>query len=67
MEGINKFLLPFHAVFIYRYFLSTQLYNGERRPKADRVFEALGHQDELNVVVGIAREHCAQHADLVEM
>jgi cob(I)alamin adenosyltransferase len=31
------------------------------------VFEALGHQDELNVLVGIAREHCAKHQDLVDM
>lgn len=35
---------------------SKQLFNGERRPKADPVFEALGHQDELNVLLGMARE-----------
>jgi len=37
---------------------SSSLYNGERRIKADAVFDALGHQDELNCVLGIAREHC---------
>jgi len=37
---------------------SSSLYNGERRPKSDRAFEALGHQDELNAVLGLAREHC---------
>mmetsp|Transcript_1660 Transcript_1660/g.2627 ORF Transcript_1660/g.2627 Transcript_1660/m.2627 type:complete len:197 (+) Transcript_1660:79-669(+) len=34
------------------------LYNGERRRKTDDIFEALGHQDELNAVLGIAKEHC---------
>jgi len=34
------------------------LYNGERRAKTDKVFEVLGHQDELNAVLGIAREFC---------
>lgn len=37
---------------------SSSLYNGERRLKSDPVYEALGHQDELNCVLGIAREHC---------
>jgi cob(I)alamin adenosyltransferase len=37
---------------------SSSLYNGERRPKTDGIFEALGHQDELCAVMGIAREHC---------
>jgi cob(I)alamin adenosyltransferase len=37
---------------------SSSLYNGERRPKTDGVFETLGHQDELCAVLGIAREYC---------
>lgn len=37
---------------------TSSLYNGERRPKADITFEVLGHQDELNAIIGIAREHC---------
>lgn len=36
----------------------TQLYNGERRSKSDMIFHALGHQDELNAVLGVVREHC---------
>jgi cob(I)alamin adenosyltransferase len=38
---------------------SSSLYNGERRLKSEIVFDVLGHQDELNAVIGIAREHCA--------
>jgi cob(I)alamin adenosyltransferase len=38
---------------------TSSLYNGERRPKNELVFDVLGHQDELNAVIGIAREHCA--------
>jgi cob(I)alamin adenosyltransferase len=37
---------------------TSSLYNGERRPKTDAVFDSLGHQDELNAVMGIAREYC---------
>ncbi|CAM9254031.1 unnamed protein product, partial [Ectocarpus fasciculatus] len=35
---------------------TSLLFNGERKPKTDPVFEALGHQDELNVLLGISRE-----------
>ena len=37
---------------------TSSLYNGERRPKADMIFHALGNQDELNAALGVAYEHC---------
>ena len=42
---------------------STSLYTGERRPKTDPVFEALGDVDELNSQIGLAREHCDADAN----
>ena len=36
---------------------TSSLYSGERRPKDDLVFAALGDVDELNAVVGVAREY----------
>ena len=34
----------------------ASLYNGERRPKDDAVFQALGDVDELNSAIGLARD-----------
>lgn len=44
-----------------------QLFNGTRRPKTDPVFDALGHQDELNVLLGISREFSDKNSDISEM
>ena len=38
---------------------SSSLYNGERRPKDDACFAALGDVDELNACLGLARVYCA--------
>lgn len=37
---------------------TSSLYTGERRPKTDDIFMALGDTDELNAFIGVAREHC---------
>jgi len=42
---------------------SSSLYNGERRPKTDVVFEVLGNQDELCTILGIARHYCEESSN----
>ncbi|XP_074636139.1 corrinoid adenosyltransferase MMAB-like isoform X2 [Acropora palmata] len=45
----------------------TSTYGGERLPKTDAIFEALGTTDELSSVIGVACEFCdeAGHGDIV--
>ncbi|XP_068679049.1 corrinoid adenosyltransferase MMAB-like isoform X1 [Montipora foliosa] len=45
----------------------TSTYGGERLPKTDSIFEALGATDELSSVIGVACEFCdeAGHGDIV--
>lgn len=38
---------------------TSSLYSGERRSKSDPTFAALGDVDELNSIVGVAREHAS--------
>lgn len=48
-----------HFSITQRYLLcagQSSLYNGERRSKTDVVFQALGDVDELNSVIGVARQ-----------
>ncbi len=43
----------------------ASLYNGQRLPKDDGTFQALGDVDELNSAIGVAREFCLEcHVEL---
>jgi cob(I)alamin adenosyltransferase len=44
----------------------SSLFNGERRPKSDPIFDALGNVDELNAQLGLCFEHAvlSQHHEL---
>lgn len=41
----------------------SSLYNGERRPKSDAVFAALGDTDEVAAALGVAAEFCSPELD----
>ncbi|EFN59559.1 hypothetical protein CHLNCDRAFT_49309 [Chlorella variabilis] len=46
---------------------ASSLYSGERRPKDDAVFAALGDVDEVNSTLGLAREHARQLAGAMRL
>jgi cob(I)alamin adenosyltransferase len=39
---------------------TTSLFNNQRKPKDDIIFECLGTLDELGAHLGLAREYCQQ-------
>mmetsp|Transcript_39101 Transcript_39101/g.78954 ORF Transcript_39101/g.78954 Transcript_39101/m.78954 type:complete len:217 (+) Transcript_39101:14-664(+) len=46
---------------------TSQLFTGERRPKTDPTFDALGSTDELNSHIGVARELALLDGNLVDV
>ncbi|KAF9977077.1 hypothetical protein BGZ73_007049 [Actinomortierella ambigua] len=45
---------------------TSSLYNGERRTKTDRIFDALGSVDELSSSIGIAHFYCKKAGNGLE-